>query len=89
MNFPFKRFVVSGESMNPTLKTGGRLIVYRWGKISAGDLIVFNQYGNTLVKRVVSKNNEKLEVRGDNHSDSVDYDDVTHDLVVGKVVATY
>ncbi len=78
--------------MLPTFQSGDRVLVFRWGTVRDGDTIVFSKNGMTMVKRVASRNGERIFVRGDNFSeseDSLDFGDVVESSVIGKVVATY
>ena len=89
---PFGRFKVEGESMIPALQPGNSVLVWRWGSVRAGDIVVFSKNGMTMVKRTVQKNADRLTVRGDNwqkSTDSADFGDVDMAAVVGKVVARY
>ena len=55
--FRFVFFIgyIPSESMEPEIKTGSYIIGYRFvGEISHGDVIVFNQDGFMLVKRVAA-----------------------------------
>lgn len=70
VNFLTMRCEVDGPSMQPTLETGQRLIVYRlayvFGGPQRGDVVVFrspNNPSDNLVKRIIGLPGETVSVR--------------------------
>ena len=64
----FIGFVPSG-SMEPTLKTNSVIFGTRiYGVLKEGDIIVFKNDDNVLVKRIVGVGGQKLEVGGSNYT---------------------
>jgi signal peptidase I len=63
----FELVVVAGESMRPTLRQGGLLILNRHAYATAdprrGDIVVAAHQGDFIVKRVVGLPGEEVEVR--------------------------
>jgi signal peptidase I len=61
-------FVVTSESMEPTIKINDRVFMERADKYQAGDIIVFDQPGNPntkLVKRIVAVSGDEVFAWGD------------------------
>tara|TARA_B100000212_G_scaffold298293_1_gene242423 strand:+ start:507 stop:779 length:273 start_codon:yes stop_codon:yes gene_type:complete len=82
-------FSVIGNSMNPILKDGDKVICEKTKNLTKGDLVVLNveNYGK-IVKKVKWINDKQLRVEGSNpkcHSSACDFN---HDLssVLGKVI---
>ena len=94
--FPLARFVVADTSMQPALQPGERVLVWRWTRLRAGDIVVLrdpdrpHQY---LVKRLGNRaKNGAYEVHGDNPNvsrDSRHFGAVPRTLLVGRVIYTY
>jgi nickel-type superoxide dismutase maturation protease len=78
--------------MQPALRPGDRVLVWRWARPKAGDIIILRDTeapSRFLVKRVVSADAEALSVRGDNPNvsrDSRHFGRVPRRMVVGRVV---
>ena len=78
--------------MQPALRPGDRVLVWRWARPKAGDIVVFRDTeapSRFLVKRVVSADAEAVSVRGDNPNvsrDSRHFGHVPRRMVVGRVV---
>ncbi len=54
--FNFRRVIVSGRSMEPTYQNGEALIMWKLAprdRLKRGDVIVFRQGGDELIKRIV------------------------------------
>lgn len=71
----FRRVVVVGDSMWPTLESGDRLVVRRFGRVRVGDLVAFADPGDAkrqLVKRVRALSAGGVSVIGDNEDASTD-----------------
>ena len=82
-------FSVIGNSMNPILKDGDKVICKKSNKLTKGDLVVLNveNYGK-IIKVIKWINDKQLRVEGSNprcHSSACDFN---HDLssVLGKVI---
>ncbi|MGH9188761.1 MAG: nickel-type superoxide dismutase maturation protease [Acidimicrobiales bacterium] len=92
---PLTRVVVSGESMRPTLGPGDRLLVLRVGRAGPGRLVTLEDPrhpGRLMVKRVVRRWVDGLEVVGDNPASSTDsrsFGPVSPRSVRGRVVYRY
>jgi nickel-type superoxide dismutase maturation protease len=90
-----RRFVVSGPSMLPTLRSGDRLLVARTRRIRSGDIVVVRDpcsWSNLVCKRVVSADSHHIVVRGDNPDASTDsraFGPVPTEWVVGRVIRRY
>ncbi len=100
MNFkwPLKRFTIEGRSMLPMFQPGDRVLIWRWGSIREGDIIVFKKDGMTLMKEAVRKEHfetsreNKWFCRAENPSeglDSLDFGLVPEKSIVGKVITKY
>ena len=53
----FRRFVVDGDSMLPTLRSGDYVFGHRTGRVTAPDIVAFqhpNRSGFWLIKRVIA-----------------------------------
>ena len=66
---------VVGRSMYPTLKPGRIVVFRRTWRISAGDIVLAHDGSREVVKRVHAIQNDKVDLRGDNTSES-------HNIVV-------
>lgn len=60
--YVFKLVRVSGESMFPTLHDRDILIVWQLGEIKQGDIVVFDNGSNNLVKRLIAKEGETVTI---------------------------
>ena len=85
--FNIKPYVVLSGSMEPTIKTGSICFINRnvkYDSIEVGDIIAYKLNNGTLVThRVVSKNPNGLNTKGDNNKD-VDGLITTKNNYVGK-----
>lgn len=85
--FNIKPYVVLSGSMEPTIKTGSLCFINKNAKfdsIEKGDIIAYKLSNGTLVThRVVSKNSNGLNTKGDNNKD-VDGLITTKNNFVGK-----
>jgi inner membrane protease subunit 1 len=90
-----RRFVVTGDSMLPTLRPGDRLLVARIGHAREGDLVVVRDPrspSRLVCKRVVSADARHIVVRGDNPDASTDsraFGPVPVEWVIGRVLRRY
>ena len=93
--FPFSIHIVSGHSMQPGLKEGSRVVVFRWSyafsQPKVGDVVVLSSSdGKSYVKRITAAVNKKeFVVKGDNKSDSKKLPPTKKEAIIGKVVAKY
>lgn len=66
-SFIFSTSIVEGESMEPTLESGNRIIfnkfIYLWSKPLRGDVVIIEQTHKNYVKRVIALPEEKIEIR--------------------------
>ena len=90
-----RRLAVEGDSMDPTLRAGDRVVAIRL-PIRAGDVVAVRDPrspARILVKRAASVGaGGAIDVRGDNPSSSTDsrhFGPVPRHLVVGRVVYRY
>ena len=87
-------FVVEGESMSPTLKSGDKILVNPFASIGVGDIVLAQhpyKQSSRLVKRVteISPSGEYF-IAGDNPDESTDsrtFGSVKAGNIIGKVVA--
>ena len=90
MNMIFRIFRISGHSMHPTLKPGGRVIVssipYIFSKPKVGDVIAFRYTNKMLIKRAVRIEEEKYYLRGDNKSDTLKTEPILKNEILGKMI---
>lgn len=67
LTLSFKVFSVSGMSMEPTLKDGEQILVfkfaYNFSKTERGDLILVKAEDKTWVKRIVGLPREQIEIK--------------------------
>jgi len=68
--FVFATSIVEGESMEPTLEDGERLIfnkfVYMIDEPERGDIIIIQQTDKNYVKRIIALPGETIEIRNSN-----------------------
>lgn len=89
MNKPWRRVVVHGDSMRPTLHPGDRLLVLRVPALRVGHLVAVRTPERTVVKRVVSVSPTTVDVAGDNPAASTDLHGVARRDVLGRAVYRY
>ncbi len=76
--FIFKKFVISGDSMVPVLKSGDTVIAsplpYLLRKPTVGDIVICKdpRTDRILIKRIFAFNNSLYSIRGDNQDKSTD-----------------
>lgn len=93
--FNLERMEVQGNSMEPELKSGDRIVVKKTGNaLEIGDIVVLcaPQKNHRLVKRIVQKNGNQLFVEGDNKNESTDsrmFGWIHENAVLGKAVKKY
>ena len=83
-------FKTSGHSMEPTLKEGSFFLAssipYFFTHPKTGDLIIFKNQNKTIVKKIVKIEKEKYIVAGQNLSDSMEFEPITRNDILGKVI---
>ncbi|WP_407703073.1 signal peptidase I [Virgibacillus tibetensis] len=69
-SFIFATSIVEGESMNPTLESGERVIfnkaIYLINEPSRGDIVIIQRPFKNYVKRVIALPGETIEINGSN-----------------------
>ena len=91
----WRRVVVEGDSMQPTLAPGDRLLVVRGRRPPVGALVAVRdprEPGRVLVKRVAAWRDDGVWVLGDDPAASTDsrhFGPVPPDALVGRVVRRY
>jgi nickel-type superoxide dismutase maturation protease len=91
----WRRVVVEGDSMLPTLEPGDRLLVLAGRRAPVGSLVALadpRDPGRVLVKRVAAWRHGGVEVRGDNPAASTDsrhFGPVAAEALLGRVVRRY
>ena len=62
MRFPFSRFVVLDQSMEPAFFEGDHVLTFNWFKPKVGEAVVVGIKGRNLIKNlsVIRKNLKKL-----------------------------
>lgn len=92
------RFIVSGESMEPTYPAGSRIWVsrlfYKLFPPRAGDSLVVRdpRNGQLILKRVTYTRENRIFVEGDNWQRSTDsrhFGEINRELVIGKALFKY
>ena len=91
----FTRVLVSGNSMEPGLHSGDRLLVVPVLRIKEGQVVAVSdprQPGRVLVKRIHSIHKGLVDVRGDNAGESTDsrhFGRVPRSSVIGRALYRY
>lgn len=62
-NYSFSIILVNGDSMNPTYEDGNWLIARKHAEIRTGDVIVFTDCGEKLIKRVWACSGDTVTIR--------------------------
>lgn len=93
MKTPVSRFTVKGNSMLPSLRNGQDILSFNWAYIGrkpkVGDIVVIEQKGKEMVKRVSKVSDREILIEGDNKdqsTDSRDFGAVSMEDVIGKIV---
>jgi nickel-type superoxide dismutase maturation protease len=89
------RFIISGHSMEPTLKTNDTVLVsflpFLFSSPKVRDVVALKdpKDGKVLIKRITKIENKKYFIEGDNkqHSkDSREFGMIGKALIIGKVI---
>lgn len=88
---PLLIFTIHGNSMLPKFRPGTKVVVWRYGKIQKGDVVVLQdpRTGRMILKRVKEIRQDEYYVLGDNSYESTDsrnYGWVGKKHIVGKVI---
>lgn len=89
------RVVVTGESMSPAFEPGDRLLLLPTRRVSLGDVVAVPDPrlpSRLLIKRVVRRDGDLIDVRGDHEGASTDsrhFGLVPVAAVAGRVVYRY
>jgi nickel-type superoxide dismutase maturation protease len=88
-----RRYRVEGDSMLPTLKNGGEVLVKTGEKLQIGDIVIANhpfKKSVVIIKRIEKiSTSGKLFLVGDNPSESTDsrsFGEISAESIIGKVV---
>ena len=91
--FPISRFVISGNSMLPTLRPKTSVISFNWhyifNKPKLNDLVVAKVNGRLIIKRIKRIDGRKIWVEGDNKKESTDsrnFGWIDKRQLIGKVI---
>lgn len=77
---------IEGHSMMPDLPPGKIVIASGWLPIGVGDVVIARAEGKDIIKRVRAISVDKLELAGDNASDSTDYGSIKKSQVMGRLI---
>ena len=80
---------VTGSSMEPSYSDGDYLLVSRLRSPRKGDVVVLQQAGRQILKRVQKIKGRKYYVRGDNKKQSTDsraFGWISKEEIFGKVI---
>jgi len=76
--------------MEPTIKQGSRVLVWQWAyafkEPKIGEIVIFRKEGEFWVKRIKEITGDRVEVEGDNKSDSKEAGLVNKKDIIGKVL---
>ncbi len=93
---PFSKFIVHGNSMLPTYKPGQQVLSFNWGylfnKPKVGDIVVLEQGGKKMIKRVKKIRSDEIFVLGDNEKMSTDsrtFGWIKKSQIIGKNILTF
>ena len=92
--FPYRKYRVTGKSMEPTVKDGATVIVTRFFRPKCNDVIALQHptKHHVLIKRIQEVSNGRFRVLGDNNTESTDsrhFGLVKRNAILGKVVAVF
>ena len=92
-----RKFIVSGNSMSPTLKSGKTILAsslpYLFTNPKKGDVIICKdpRNGRILIKRIAKAGKNSYFAYGDNQYESTDsrqFGPISRRAIVGKVIYT-
>lgn len=86
---PFSRFIVHDRSMMPFYKPGDHVLVFGWGKIAIGDVIVFQYRGKNYIKRIKKISGKIVTACADNLQKSSASYEIETSSIYGKVFKKY
>ena len=75
--------------MEPAFYDGDHVLTFNWIKPHKDDVVVFNDEGRNLIKRVKKIKDGKFFVRGDNRKYSSKVGPIDPSLIIGKVILKY
>lgn len=81
---------VKGHSMEPFLKEGsffiGSNLPYKFSLPKIGDIILFKNENKTIVKKIYKTYEGKYYIEGINRNDSLDFEPILKDDILGKLI---
>lgn len=86
---PFSRFIVYEKSMLPLYKPGDHVLVFGWGNIAIGDVIVFEYRGKNYIKRIKKISGNIVTGCADNLQESAVSYKIKKSSIYGKVILRY
>ena len=85
-----QKFKIQGESMEPAYKNGDHVLIWKYGKLKTGDVIIFKKNALTMIKRIHKIENNRFTVKGDNWQKSDEnFGTLEKNEIVGKVILKY
>ena len=75
--------------MEPAFYDGDHVLTFNWIKPHKDDVVVFNDEGKNLIKRVKKIKDGKFFIRGDNQKYSSKVGPIDPSLIIGKVILKY
>ena len=75
--------------MEPAFYDGDHVLTFNWIKPHKDDVVVFNDEGKNLIKRVKKIKDGKFFIRGDNQKYSSKVGPIEPSLIIGKVILKY
>lgn len=82
-------FNIEGESMQPTLFNGDKVLVQTNCDVEVGDIVIIEFQEEYLIKRITSIKDDSIYIEGDNQDNSFDSNDfgwINISQVYGKVI---
>lgn len=65
LNYRYNYYIISGDSMNPNIKSGAELRVDKLKKIKRYDIVILEVGNSILVKRIIGLPSDKLNFTSD------------------------
>ena len=79
--------------MEPKISNGSFFIAsgipYKFGKPKIGDIILFKDSGETIVKKIVKIEKGKYTISGENKFDSKKFNSITKKDILGKIIFNF